>query len=98
MRHDPVGDNRTTGRSANGSVRDVDRMIGLAIVGAAVLSFAVCVTTFALGHAGAGVAAAIVALLAFGAGLAWLAMDRRRIRQEERDWVNQDCVISHPAR
>ncbi|ETB52698.1 hypothetical protein O981_13825, partial [Mycobacterium avium 10-5560] len=37
--------------------------------------------------------AAIVAMLAFGAGLAWLAMDRRRIRQEQRDWT-----ISRPAR
>jgi hypothetical protein len=51
------------------------------------------VTNFALGEAAAGVAAAIVALLAFGAGLAWLAMDRRRVRQEERDWL-----ISHPTR
>jgi hypothetical protein len=50
----------------------------------------VCVATFALGHAGAGVVAASVALLAFGAGLAWLAMDRRRIRQEERDWMASD--------
>ncbi|OIN82624.1 hypothetical protein BMG05_01305 [Mycobacterium malmoense] len=31
------------------------------------------------------VAAAIVGLLAFGAGLAWLAMDRRRIRDAERE-------------
>lgn len=88
MRHDPVGDERTT-EPAN----DAELTTGLAIVGAAALAFVVCVTTFALGHAGAGVVAAIVALLGFGAGLAWLAMDRRRIRQEERDWV-----ISHPAR
>jgi hypothetical protein len=89
MRHDPVGDDRTPGRAAN----DAERMTGLAIVGAAALAFVVCVATFALGHAGAGVFSAIVALLGFGAGLAWLAMNRRRIRQEERDWV-----ISHPAR
>ncbi|MGO9693828.1 MAG: LapA family protein [Mycobacterium sp.] len=56
------------------------------------MAFVVCVTNFALGQAGAGVAAAIVGLLAFGAGLAWLAMDRRRIRQAERDW------FSHPLR
>jgi Na+-driven multidrug efflux pump len=50
------------------------------------LAFIVCVATFALGKAGAGVAAAIVAMLAFGAGLSWLAMDRRRIRDAERAW------------
>ncbi|MBV8786664.1 MAG: LapA family protein [Mycobacterium sp.] len=89
MRHDPVGDDRITGRPAN----DAERMAGLAIVGAAALALVVCVATFALGHAGAGVVAASVALLAFGAGLSWLAMDRRRIRQEERDWL-----VSHSAR
>ena len=89
MRHDPVGDDRALGRAAN----DAERMTGLAIVGAAALAFVVCVATLALGHAGAGVFAAIVALLGFGAGLAWLAMNRRRIRQEERDRVS-----SHPAR
>ncbi|MGZ4526905.1 MAG: LapA family protein [Mycobacterium sp.] len=56
-------------------------------------AFVVCVATFALGDAGAGVAAAIVAVLAFGAGLDWLAMDRRRIRQAEREWP-----IGHAAR
>lgn len=58
---------------------------GLVVVAAAVLAFAVCVANFALGEADAGVAAAIVGLLAFGGGLAWLAMDRRRIRDAERE-------------
>ena len=62
------------------------RAFGIAVVAAAVLAFVVCVTNFALGNAHAGVAAAIVGLLAFGAGLAWLAMDRRRIRDAERNW------------
>ena len=57
------------------------------------MAFAVCVTNFALGEAHAGVAAAIIGLLAFGAGLSWLAMDRRRIRDDERNWR-----MSHPAR
>ena len=73
--------------------RDLKRTPGLVIVGAAALAFVVCVATFALGDAGAGVAAAIVALLAFGAGLDWLAMDRRRIRQADREWP-----IGHAAR
>jgi Na+-driven multidrug efflux pump len=66
---------------------------GLVVVAAAGLAFVVCVANFALGEAGAGVAAAIVGLLTFGAGLAWLAMDRRRIRDAERE-----CPLTHPMR
>ncbi|OJZ74227.1 hypothetical protein BRW65_10405 [Mycobacterium paraffinicum] len=89
MRHSP-DHARTSRREA---AADVERTPGLVIVGAAALAFVVCVSTFALGEAGAGVAAAIVALLALGAGLAWLAMDGRRIRQAEREWP-----IGHAAR
>lgn len=84
MRHSPVDHDRTTRRQHAEPAGQ--RTTGLVIVGAAALAFVVCVATFALGHGGAGVAAAIVALLAFGAGLDWLAMDRRRIRQAEREW------------
>jgi hypothetical protein len=69
------------------------RTPGLIVVGAAVLALVVCVTNFALGEVGAGVAAAIIGLMALGAGLDWLSMDRRRIRQAERDWF-----VSHPTR
>ncbi|APA76089.1 LapA family protein [Mycobacterium avium subsp. hominissuis] len=96
MRHSPVQHDRTVGRGQPvryPSARDAAPTSGLAAVGIAAVAFVVCVANFALGHAGAGVTAAIVAMLAFGAGLAWLAMDRRRIRQEQRDWT-----ISRPAR
>jgi hypothetical protein len=56
---------------------------GLLVVAVALVAFVVCVTEFALGAGGAGVTAAIVGLLAFGGGLSWLAMDRRRIRDAE---------------
>jgi len=74
-------------------VQDSERSPGLLVVAAAVLAFVVCVTNFALGEVSGGIAGAIVGLLAFGAGLDWLAMDRRRIRQAEREWF-----IRHPAR
>ena len=90
MRHRPV--DREPASTAESS-QDLAQRPGLVVVGAAALAFALCVATFALGDAGAGVAAAIVALLAFGAGLSWLAMDRRRIRDAERAWP-----VSHPAR
>ncbi|OBB83579.1 hypothetical protein A5760_10835 [Mycobacterium colombiense] len=92
MRHNPVGDQRTTDRYARGSAPAAAQKPGLVVVAAAALAFVVCVTNFALGEAGAGVAAAIISMLAFGAGLSWLAMDRRRIRDAERQWV-----IRHPA-
>lgn len=69
-----------------------ERSPGLVVVAVAAVAFVVCVTNFALGEAGAGVAAAIIGLLAFGAGLSWLAMDRRRIRDAERH-----CRVGHPA-
>ncbi|MGO9925339.1 MAG: LapA family protein [Mycobacterium sp.] len=92
MRHIARDPDRDPGRDTVESSQDSERSPGLVVVAAAVLAFVVCVTNFALGQAGAGVAAAIVGLLAFGAGLAWLAMDRRRIRQADRDW------FSHPVR
>jgi hypothetical protein len=64
----------------------LERSPGLVVVAAAAVALVVCVTNFALGEAGAGVVAAIVGLLAYGAGLAWLAMDRRQIRDAERGW------------
>jgi hypothetical protein len=96
MRHNrrnPVDDGRTTGRYADGPPQDSVRTPGLAVVGAAVLALVVCVTNFALGQVGAGVTAAIIGLMALGAGLDWLGMDRRRVRQAQREWF-----LSHPTR
>lgn len=89
MAHDARGlidDDRATRRNTNPPISDGQRTPGHVVVAAAALALLVCVATFALGQARAGVYAASVGLLAFGAGLAWLAMDRRRIRQAERDW------------
>jgi hypothetical protein len=65
------------------SVQDSVRRHGLVVVATVGLAFVVCLTNFALGHAEAGVAAMSAGLLAFGAGMAWLAMDGRRVRQAE---------------
>lgn len=85
--HGPVDHDRTTQRD------DAQRSPGLLVFAAAVLAFVVCVTNFALGHAGAGVVAAIIGLLGFGAGLSWLGMDRRRLRDAERQ-----RLLTHPVR
>ncbi|MCV7030217.1 hypothetical protein [Mycobacterium sherrisii] len=94
MKHNsrnPVGDGVST--RYDGPPQDSVRAPGLLVVGAAVVALAVCITNFALGQVGAGVTAAIIGLMALGAGLDWLGMDRRRIRQAERDWF-----ASHPGR
>ncbi len=90
---EPADHGRITRRYADESVQDSVRPHGLVVVAVVVLAFVVCLANFALGQVGAGVAAVIAGLLASGAGLAWLAMDRRRVRQAERDWL-----INHPAR
>ena len=63
------------------SVQDSARRHGLLVAGVVGLAFVVCLANFALGHVGIGVGAVIAGLLAFGAGMAWLTMDSRRVRQ-----------------
>lgn len=93
MTHESCESGRTTRRDVDESVRGSGWTSGQVVVGAGVLALVVCVANFALGEVSAGITAAIVALLAFGAGLDWIGMDRRRIRQAEREWFT-----SHPAR
>ena len=82
---DPVERDQNIRRYADESAHGLARRPGLIVVGAGVLAVVVCVANFALGEVSGGVAAAIVGLLAFGVGLDWLGMDRRRIRQAERE-------------
>jgi hypothetical protein len=86
--HDP-----TAGENPDQSTKDVERAPRLVVVAAALLAFVVCPLIFAAGQVGAGIAAVIAGLLAFGVGLDWLAMEGRRVRQADREWS-----ASHPAR
>ncbi|MCA2244750.1 LapA family protein [Mycobacterium sp. WUMAC-067] len=54
------------------------------LVGAGVVAFAICLACFADGRVDAGIVAAVVSLLAAGAGLAWLTREARRLRELER--------------
>src|ERR1700759_2364834 len=74
------------------TIDDVERIPRLVVIAAAVVVFVVGLTNFALGQVGLGVAAVSLGRLVFGAGLTWLAMERRRVRQAEREWL-----INHPA-
>lgn len=60
---------------------------GLFLLATGVVALVVCLASFADRAVGVGVGAAVVALLATGAGFAWLGMDSRRIRHVQRAWV-----------
>jgi Flp pilus assembly protein TadB len=77
---------------AHGSMHDLEvfetkteRAPGLVVVAGAVLVFVVSAVAFALGQAGVGIAVVSCGMLIFGAGLAWLAEERRRVREVERE-------------
>ncbi|OBK31534.1 hypothetical protein A5634_13125 [Mycobacterium asiaticum] len=62
-----------------------ERTPEVVVIVGAVLAFVISVAAFALGQAGAGIVAGSVGMLVFGAGLSWLGMERRRVRDAERD-------------
>jgi hypothetical protein len=61
---------------------------GLFLLAAGVVALVVCLASFADRAVGVGVGAAVVALLATGAGFAWLGMDSRRVRHVQREWMD----------
>jgi hypothetical protein len=81
---DPIDHYRTTEPLAGESMKNTAKAPGFVLLAAGVLAFVVCLVDFALGQVGVGVAAIVVALLAGGAGLAWVGMEDRRVRQVER--------------
>jgi hypothetical protein len=83
---DPIDHHRTTRQRAGESMKSGARMPGLVLLAAGVVAFVICLAGFATRAVTFGVGAAVVALLAIGAGFAWLGMDSRRVRQVERDW------------
>ncbi len=86
---DPVDYDRATRPRAGESIKDTWRAPGLLLVAVGVAAFVMCLAAFALDQVGAGVGAVVVALLSVGAGLAWLTMEGRRVRQTERDAVSK---------
>ncbi|BBY08663.1 hypothetical protein [Mycobacterium noviomagense] len=82
--HDPVDHHRTTRPRAGESIKDTAKVPGLVLLGAGVVAFVVCLAAFAMGQVGVGVAAVVVALLSVGAGLGWLTMEGRRVRELQR--------------
>lgn len=86
---DPVDHHRTTRAHAGETMKNTAEAPGILLLAVGVVAFVVCLAGFALGQIGVGVASLVVALLAAGAGLAWLAMEGRRVRDVEREWLTE---------
>jgi hypothetical protein len=87
---DPIDHQRTTQPLAGETLNNTAKAPGLAFVAVAVVAFVVCLAGFAVRQVNVGIGAAIVALLAAGAALAWLAMEARGVRQVQREWSSAD--------
>jgi hypothetical protein len=87
---DPIDHQRTTQPLAGETLNTTAKAPGLAFVAVAVVAFVVCLAGFAVRQVNVGIGAAIVALLAAGAALAWLGMEARRVRQ-----VQRECSSAH---
>lgn len=82
---DPVDHHRTAQPPAGETMKNTAKTPGLVLVAAGVVAFVFALASIAFARIGVGVGALVVALLAAGAGTAWLTMEGRRVRQAERD-------------
>jgi hypothetical protein len=90
-----VDHHSTTARQPVGEMtRSSDRIAVLLFVALSVVSFVVCLASFANRQIDVGVAAASVTLLAAGASMAWRATEARRVRQLQRDWERARHVVA----
>ena len=83
---DPIDHHQTTRPLAVETMKNTAKAPGLVFVAVAAVAFVICLASFAVRQVSVGRGAAIVALLAAGAGLAWLTMEGRRVRQVQREW------------
>jgi uncharacterized membrane protein YcjF (UPF0283 family) len=89
---DPIDRHRTTEPRAGESMKSGAKTPALLLFAVGVVAFVVCLASFAERQIGVGVGGAVVALVAMGAGFAWLGMESRRIRQVQQQWKNTDSV------
>ncbi len=94
---DPSNHHRTTRSRAGESLKSGAKSPGLFLLASGLVAFVICLASFAHAAVAVGVAGAVIALFATGAGFAWLGMDSRRVRQDEREWSNahHSCVQGH---
>jgi len=82
---DPIDHHRTTQPLAGESMKNTAKAPGLILVALGVVAFVFALASLELERIGIGVGGLVVALLAAGAGTAWLTAEGRRVRQAERD-------------
>jgi hypothetical protein len=87
--HDPVDHLRTTRPLAGESLIDVLHWPGYLLVVAGVIGVCGSLAAFASGHHPEGMTAGIVAVIAAVLGLAWLAVEHRRIRRIADRWYTE---------
>ena len=83
---DPIDQHRTTRPRAGESMKSLVKTPGLLLLAVGVVATVVCLASFAQRQVTVGIGAIAVALLATGAGFAWLGMESRRIRHVQREW------------
>jgi hypothetical protein len=83
---DPIDHHRTTRPRAGESLKSGVKTPGLLLLAVGVVAIVVCLSGFAERQVTVGIVAMAVALLASGAGFAWLGMESRRVRQVQREW------------
>jgi hypothetical protein len=62
---------------------------GLIAVGLGVWALVIGLFSFANSSVTAGVVGVVAAVLLIGGGLAWLAVQHRKVAQQQRDWVRE---------
>jgi Flp pilus assembly protein TadB len=83
---DPIDHHRTTQPRAGESMKSGVKTPGPLLLAIGVVAIVVCLASFAGRQVTVGIGAVAVALLATGAGFAWLGMESRRVRQVQREW------------
>jgi membrane associated rhomboid family serine protease len=94
---DPVDHARTTRKHAGESMKYGANAFGLILIAIAVVAVVVSLSAFAVGNPLLGTVAALVALIGFIAGAAWLGWMHRRVRVlEEHHAAQQPGVNLEP--
>jgi hypothetical protein len=86
---DPVDHSRTTRPHAGESMTDTKNMPALIVIGVALASFIGALTAHASGHHSTGLVFGSISAVLLVVGLAWLAIEHRRVRGVEERWYSE---------
>ncbi|MGE0221263.1 protein UsfY [Mycolicibacterium sp.] len=86
---DPVDHSRTARKHAGEAMKNGQNAPGIIAVGLGVLSLVIGLFAFATGRGIVATVAVVLAVLLGAGGLAWLALEHRRVRKLESDWHDE---------